>query len=100
MSVYLIAALTKHDLAKYQEYGAKSRASLEPFPGSILGVDDSPVLIEGDLPGARMVLLKFANNAAFEEWWNSPEYQAAIPFRHEAAETHFMIKVQGVSTDT
>jgi uncharacterized protein (DUF1330 family) len=95
MSAYLIAAIDRFDLVKYQEYSVRAREALALHGATISVVDDSPVLIEGKLPGARAVVLKFPDEAALERFWQSEEYQEAIPFRHAAADTHFVIKVKG-----
>ncbi len=73
----------------------RAREALAMFGATISVVDDSPVLIEGKLPGARTVVLKFPDEAALDGFWHSEKYQEAIPFRHAGATTHFVIKVKG-----
>lgn len=96
MSVYVVAALTKTDPQAYEEYGRRGRDSLSAFENSRLAADDFAVLVEGEMPAPRFVLLRFDDEAAFQEWWKSEAYQEAIPFRHAAADTKFIVKFQGV----
>jgi len=42
------------------------------------------------------VLLKFPDQAAFEAWYESPEYKAVKPIRHATAETGFIISFDGL----
>jgi uncharacterized protein (DUF1330 family) len=95
MSAYIIAAIDRLDLVKYKEYSVRAREALAMFGATISVVDDSPVLIEGKMPGARAVVLKFPDEATLDRFWQSEKYQEAIPFRHAGATTHFVIKVKG-----
>jgi len=38
-------------------------------------------LIEGSPEPQRVVIIEFANAAAVKRWYNSPEYQKALPIR-------------------
>jgi uncharacterized protein (DUF1330 family) len=40
-------------------------------------------LIEGSPEPKRIVILEFADAAAFKRWYNSPEYQKILPNRLE-----------------
>ena len=59
MSVYVVAALTKTDPQAYEEYGRRGRDSLSAFENSRLAADDFAVLVEGEMPAPRFVLLRF-----------------------------------------
>ena len=50
------------------------------FVDSIV-VDDDVRSIEGDWHGSRLVILEFDDEEAFRDWYDSPEYQAALPLR-------------------
>jgi uncharacterized protein (DUF1330 family) len=95
MSVYIIAALDKHNPKTYAEYVVRGQRSLEPYPDSRVAADDAPTLIEGVLPAQRFVLLKFKDDAEFDAWYNSDAYQKALPYRQASADTRFLVKVRG-----
>lgn len=50
--------------------------------------------LEGDAPDG-MVVLQFPDAEAAKAWYNSPEYQAAIPLRQQGAE-YRAIMVEGI----
>lgn len=95
MAVYVVAALEKTDEAGYADYVRAAKVSLEKFPHARLAADDAPRLIEGTAPAPRVVLLTFESEAQFDEWYHSPEYQAAIPHRLPASDMAFMMLVKG-----
>jgi uncharacterized protein (DUF1330 family) len=97
MSVYLMVGINIHNSGPYEEYVRQAMVSLEKYKVEVLAVCDTPVAQEGTNPFGRYVLLKFADQAAFNAWYRSPEYQAAIPIRHAAAETGFFVTVDGLN---
>ena len=99
MSVYLLAAIDKRDLETYSKYeagGFESIAKYGPKGLEALAVCDAPKLVEGELPGHRIVLLRFKDQQLLDEWYNSPEYQRALPYRQQAADTKFLITFAGL----
>jgi uncharacterized protein (DUF1330 family) len=94
MSVYVISVLDKNDLATYAEYSRRARVPLADVGGAIVVSDDAPLRIEGLLPVVASSFLG-SRTTTFDRWWKSAEYQAAIPFRHAAADTKFVYKVRG-----
>ena len=97
MSVYLIAGINIRDKERYGEYVRRALATLDKHEVEVLAVSDEPVSHEGTNPFRRYVLLKFADQAAFDAWYRSPEYQAAAPIRHSTAETGFFVTVESFS---
>lgn len=97
MSVYVIAGLNITNETKYVDYATAARASLVAHQVEVLAVTDAPVSLEGKNPYARYVLLKFADQAAAQAWYDSAEYQAAIPLRQANAETGFLVAVPGLA---
>ena len=61
MPVYLLGAIDRKDLTTYARYEAKGFESVERYGAEGLAVCDTPEVIEGVLPGKRIVLLKFEN---------------------------------------
>jgi hypothetical protein len=62
MTVYILAQLTITDRAKYDRYQARFMEVFKPFGGTVLSVDDSVHVIEGDWPHSRFVLRRSRTN--------------------------------------
>ncbi|MCB8877882.1 DUF1330 domain-containing protein [Acidisoma silvae] len=97
MSVYFFAAIDRKDLDIYGQYETAGFESIAKYNVEALAVTDALELIEGGLPGHRIILLKFDDRAALRRWYDSPEYQRAIPLRHRSADTPVMISFEGLS---
>jgi uncharacterized protein (DUF1330 family) len=74
MAVYAIAQLTITDRATYDRYQAKFMGVMKRFQGRVLAADESPGVVEGTWDRQKVVLLSFPDEAAFQEWAESPEY--------------------------
>ena len=48
-------------------------------------MDEAPTVKEGDWPYTRTVLIEFPDAEAFDNWFNSPEYQALAKHWHAAS---------------
>ena len=57
---------------------ATSRAScgvFKKFKGKLLVADAHPVVLEGEWPRDKVVIMEFPDDAAAQEFQNAPEYQ-------------------------
>jgi uncharacterized protein (DUF1330 family) len=86
MSVYFVVQEQVNDPAGLQNYMKAARAS-SLGRGRAIIVDDDVTPVEGDWHGSRLVVLEFDDDAAFREWYDSPEYQAALPLRLSATDS-------------
>lgn len=96
MAAYLLAAISVENVDAYAGYVEKGLAAAEKYQPKVLALDDNPQLFEGTLPGKRIVLMEFKDEAALQEFYNSEEYQSAIPIRQENADTSFLLCVNGL----
>lgn len=80
MSVYFVVQEQVEDPAGLENYMKAARAS-SLGRGRAIVVDDNVRSIEGDWHGSRLVILEFEDEEAFTDWYDSPEYQAALPLR-------------------
>ncbi|HJM21268.1 MAG TPA: DUF1330 domain-containing protein [Acidimicrobiales bacterium] len=80
MSVYFVVQEEVHDPDGLEDYMRAARAS-SLGRGRALIVDNDVTPIEGNWHGSRLVVLEFEDENAFREWYDSPEYQAALPKR-------------------
>jgi uncharacterized protein (DUF1330 family) len=85
MAIIVVAQGTIKDREKIDAYLAKAGPTIGASGGKILSFDENPEVIEGTMNDKRTVLLEFESKDAFNAWYNSPEYQAALPLRLEAA---------------
>lgn len=92
MTIYIISAIDKHDERLYAEYEADAYATFEGHEGiEILAVSDDVRPIEGSPPGRRMVLIRAADKATFDRWYDSHSYQSAKAKRLAASDTRFTV---------
>jgi uncharacterized protein (DUF1330 family) len=78
-------------MAQYQQINRQSPPKVPLKPLAIYGAIEP---LEGDAPDGAL-LLEFASVADAKAWYNSPEYQAAIPHRQQAADYRMFI-VEGI----
>ncbi|HWQ97708.1 MAG TPA: DUF1330 domain-containing protein [Clostridia bacterium] len=81
MSCYFVARILIHDEAEYERYLDKCDEVFARFSGRYLAVDRSPVPLEGTPEEGRMVLIEFPDEAAFRQWYGSPEYREILAHR-------------------
>lgn len=86
MSVYFVVQEKVNDPEGLGAYGEAASSTLKGR-GRALVVDDAVTPVEGDWHGERLVVLEFEDEAAFRDWYDSPEYQAALPLRLAATDS-------------
>lgn len=97
MSAYIITSIDVHDPETYATYREKARAVLRSFRirSHILSpLEEPPVVLEGEAPG-HLVVMEFDSMEEIDRFYNSPEYQEAVPYRQASATTHYVIAVNG-----
>lgn len=95
MPVYFFAAINKRDHDRYADYEKAGFDSISKYGVEVLAVSDAPQTIETDPPAERIILLRFPDQDALDQWYGSPEYQNAIPIRHWSAETPLLFSFSG-----
>jgi uncharacterized protein (DUF1330 family) len=88
---YIVYTEQIHDQAKMDEYGALAMPSLFSGGGTVIALDDAVYCREGSWHGNRTVILEFESVDAARAWYESPDYQAAIPLRQAGGETNVAI---------
>ena len=87
MPVYAIAQLKFTDRAAYDRYQARFLDVFARHRGTLLAADESPQILEGNSDREKVVLMKFPDEAAFQAWAQSPEYQEISKDRRAGADT-------------
>ncbi|MBC7770093.1 MAG: DUF1330 domain-containing protein [Phycisphaerales bacterium] len=87
MSVYALAQLRVHDGERYARYMARFMPVLEQYNGQLLAADEAPRVLEGAWwDRNKVVLMEFADAAAFRAWATSPEYNEIAVDRKAGAD--------------
>lgn len=90
MASYIVGVVDKRDLEKYGVYAAAGYQSIAGFDVEV-ALAEQPEVLEGSFPGTSMIIMKFRNDDDAARWYRSDAYQAAMPIRHAAAGTPFMV---------
>jgi uncharacterized protein (DUF1330 family) len=91
MTHYFAARIRIFDPVEYEKYLDKFD---EIFSG-YKGIDESPVLLEGDWDYTKYVLIKFNSKQDFEDWYYSDDYQAILKLRLNASKCDTLL-IEGV----
>ena len=84
MSVYVVVQGRIENRKLLDEYVAKAAPTFHGVDGRILGFDETPEVVEGQIEHPRTVILEFSSCEAFRAWYESPDYQAILPHRLES----------------
>ena len=95
MSVYIIAQISIHDRAEYDKYSNGFMDVFERFNGELLVVSENPLVVEGEWPYTRTVVIRFPSAEDARRWYESPEYQKIAEHRHRASKGNAVI-VEGL----
>lgn len=82
MSAYVIARYRITDPEGYAAYGPLAGPSVATYGGEVVVADHEALAVEGDQPD-NVVVLRFESVEAARAWYESEEYQAALPHRAE-----------------
>src|SRR5262245_48450563 len=94
MPVYALAQISIHDRARYDRYVSRFMQVFQNFKGRLLAADESPVVVEGEWPHQKVILMAFPDRAEFERWAYSSEYQEIAKDR-VASTTGSVVLVNG-----
>ena len=86
MSSYLIVHATVKDPDKLKQYGAAASEIVRAHGGEFVTRAQVTDVLVGSHDHKICVLIKFPDGAALKAWYNSPDYQALVPLRDEAAD--------------
>ena len=81
MPAYFVAEVEVTNPEGYEPYRALAGASIAQYGGRFLVRGGKVEMIEGGPAPQRVVITEFADVEAARRWYNSPEYQAALPIR-------------------
>ncbi|GAB5467647.1 MAG: hypothetical protein Kilf2KO_06770 [Rhodospirillales bacterium] len=85
MTAYIIAQIEVTDPDAYSLYTAQTPGVVAAHGGTFIVRGGDPEVLEGSLPGSRIVVIAFADRAAAQGFYNSDAYQEILPLRLAAA---------------
>ena len=97
MPVYAVAQGRIENRKMLDEYVSKVIPTILSGGGRILGFDEAPEVIEGEIDHPRTVLIEFPSREAFRAWYDSRDYQAILPLRLEST-PGTLILVDGIAS--
>jgi uncharacterized protein (DUF1330 family) len=91
MSVYVIAQINIHDRKEYDRYEEGFDEIFEDYKGMVVTVDEDPVILEGDWPYGRTVLIRFPSEEEARRWYESEEYTELKQHRLNASQGNIVM---------
>lgn len=91
MTAYVIALIDVTEPEGYEVYKEMAPASIAQYGGRYIARAGRSEVVEGEAEANRFVLLEFESYERAQEWWNSPEYEAAKPHRRKSATSTIML---------
>jgi len=95
MAAYLIAEHLIADAERFEQYRRAVVPLIERFGGRYLTRVGSHRVLDGAWHPTRAVIIEFADMAALDAWYQSPEYQPLIELRRGAGRD-VLLAIDGV----
>lgn len=83
---YVVGHITVKDAEKWQQYQARVPATLVPWGAQLVFRGQNVAVFSGAMPYSGIVVIRFADVEAAEQWFHSDAYQALLPLRAQAAD--------------
>ena len=90
MSVYIIAQLKFTRRERYARYQSRFMGVFRNFNGKLLVADEHPVVLEGDWPRDKVVIMDFPDAESAQEFQESRAYQEIAVDRKAGADAIVM----------
>lgn len=90
MSATVVVHTTVKDPEKFKVYAESAGPIVASHGGEFLFRGKVAQVLAGTHGHQNVAMIKFADQAAVKKWYESPEYQALIPNRDEAADMIFI----------
>lgn len=91
MACYLIAQIDVRDPEVYRQYLERFDEVFSQYKGIIMAADDNPIVLEGEWPYRRTVLIRFPDFEEAKRWYESPEYQQLAELRRQGSDSNIAL---------
>ena len=88
---YIIFTEAIHDREAMDTYSQAAIPTIMGAGSNVLVAAQDAEVLEGEWHGSQTVILEFESVEAAKAWYESDEYQAAIPLRQAAADCNVAI---------
>ncbi|MFO0989188.1 MAG: DUF1330 domain-containing protein [Alphaproteobacteria bacterium] len=95
MAAYLVVYITVSNPEQLKKYQAVTPAAIAKYDGRFLVRGGPKVTVEGPEEQRRIVVVEFPTFKRAQEFWDSPDYRAAVELRKGAATFNAVI-VEGL----
>lgn len=95
MPAYVISMMTVNDPETYKKYTDRTPPTVKKYGGKFLTRGESFTCAEGQPYNGRLVILEFPSKADIDAWFNDPEYQEAMKFRHASSTMNYLLVQEG-----
>jgi uncharacterized protein (DUF1330 family) len=95
MPAYVVSMMSIHDPETYRQYTDRTPPIVKKYGGRFLTRGEAFTCVEGNDYDGRLVILEFPTKADVEAWFNDPDYQEAMTFRHAASTMNYLLLQEG-----
>ena len=85
-AAYLVGTITVKSPQKWAQYTKQVPGTLAPWGAELVFRGKQVAAFSGGNPHPDIVVIRFPDAAAVNQWFSSPAYQALIPLREQAAD--------------
>ncbi len=100
MSIYLILENQIHDTEAYDRYKRAVKPMVEAAGGEYLTRDGKVDVLIGDWNPSRVVIFKWPNQEALDQFMASEEYEPWKELRESVTTTKTLVRVEGVDHES
>jgi uncharacterized protein (DUF1330 family) len=83
---YVVGQVTVKDAGKWDEYRARVPQTLSPWGAELVFRGKQAAAFAGENPHPDIVVIRFPDVTAANNWFTSPAYQSLVPLRQQAAD--------------
>ncbi len=95
MPAYVVSMMSIHDAEMYRRYTDRTPPIVRRHGGRFLTRGETFICVEGQEYDGRLVILEFSSRADVEAWFNDPDYQEAMKFRHASSTMNYLLLQEG-----
>lgn len=95
MKAYVIVNVAIRDAERYKDYVKAATPTVAAHGGRYIVRGGRAERLEGSLAVNRVVVLEFPSYAQARNWYDSPDYQAALAIR-QSCSTGDLVVVEGI----
>ena len=95
MPAYGVSMMSIHDAEIYKNYTDRTPPIVKKYGGKFLTRGEDITCVEGQDYDGRLVILEFPSKQNVQDWFNDPDYQEAMKFRHASSTMNYLLLQEG-----